>query len=124
LPGVGASLGLDRLLDAMGILGLVSNVSTPAQVLVTIFDEKHLTDYLRIARALRAKGIPTELYPEAKKLGHQLKYASRKGFRVAVIAGDEEFQSGHWQIKDLASASQTSVTETEVASTIASILAG
>ncbi|MGE3315136.1 MAG: histidine--tRNA ligase, partial [Planctomycetaceae bacterium] len=124
LPGVGASLGLDRLLDAMGILGMLSSVSTPAQVLVTIFDEKHLADYLRVANLLRKRGIATELYPEAKKLGHQLKYASRKGFRAAVIAGEEEFQTGQWQVKDLASGTQLSFTESGLAEHLTGILAG
>jgi histidyl-tRNA synthetase len=122
LPGVGASLGLDRLLDAMGDLGMISNVSTPARVLVTIFDESRLPDYMRIARVLRRNGIATELYPDAKKLGHQLKYASRKGFRIAVIAGEEEFAAGKWQVKDLESGSQASVAEASLADHVTGIL--
>ena len=36
---------------------------------------------------LRAAGIGVEVFPDPKKLGQQLKYADRRGFRVALIAG-------------------------------------
>ena len=106
LPGVGASLGLDRMLAALEELGLLKNSATPAAVLVTLFDEKHAADYLQIARQLRMQGIAVEVYPDAKPLGKQLKYADRKGFRLALIAGSDEFAAGSWQIKDLQSGEQ------------------
>jgi histidyl-tRNA synthetase len=102
LPGIGASLGLDRLLAAMEELGLVSPASTPAEVFLAYFDAARLHDYLRLAAELRAAGLRVELYPEAKKLGAQLKYADRRGFRVALIAGESEFAAGQIQVKNLA----------------------
>jgi histidyl-tRNA synthetase len=101
LPGIGASLGLDRLLAAMEELGMIEKISTPAPVLIPFFDKDRLHDYLRLAAALRAAGIGVEVFPDAKKLGQQLKYADRRGFRVALIAGGDEFQSGTCQVKDL-----------------------
>lgn len=101
LPGIGASLGLDRLLAAMEELGMIDRISTPAPIIVPYFVEGRLTDYLRLAQALRKVGFGVEVYPEAKKLGHQLKYADRRGFQVAIIIGEEEFVSGKCQIKDL-----------------------
>jgi histidyl-tRNA synthetase len=102
LPGVGASLGLDRLLAVLETLNLLPKVSTPAPVLVVQFDSGHLADYQQIARALRAGGIGTEVYPEARKVGVQLKYAEGRGFRVVLLAGEDEFKQGVWQVKDLA----------------------
>jgi histidyl-tRNA synthetase len=108
LPGVGASLGLDRLLSALEDLGLVEKVATPAEVFVPFFDRERLHDYLRLAARLRAAGLRVEQYPEPKKLGQQLKYADRRGFRLAVIVGGNEFSAGTCQLKDLAAAqSQT-----------------
>jgi histidyl-tRNA synthetase len=122
LPGIGASLGLDRLLAAMEELGMVEKVSTPAPVFIPYFDPARLHDYLRLAAALRAAGIGVELYPEPKKLGQQLKYADRRGFRVAIIAGSNEFQSGSCQIKDLASGGQQNVPlEADAASLVAAV---
>ena len=56
LPGIGASLGLDRLLAAMEELDLIEKVSTPAPVFLPFFDERRLNDYLRLAAAIRAAG--------------------------------------------------------------------
>ena len=109
LPGIGGSLGLDRLLAAMEELGMLAATHTPAQVFVAYFDADHLGDYFRLATALRTAGLATELYPEPVKLGKQLQYADRKGFRVAVIAGQREFEGGECQIKDLRSGENTTV---------------
>lgn len=102
LPGIGASLGLDRLLAAMEQLGMLPGVSKPCPVIVTYFDRDRRDDYLRLATNLRAAGIGTELYPEPKKLGAQLKYADAQGFQLAVIAGGNEWDEGRCQVKRLA----------------------
>ena len=122
LPGVGASLGLDRLLAAMEELKLLGTEATPAPVLMTQFDENRLGDYLRVARVLRAAGIGTEVFPDAKKLGKQLQYADRKGFRMALIAGSDEFAKGVWQIKSLAEGTTATVPEVELVESVKRIL--
>ncbi len=101
LPGIGASLGLDRLLAAMEKLDMLEPVRTTAPVLVAYFDRQRLHDYLKLAQQVRAAGIGAELYPEPKKLAAQLKYADGRGFRVALIAGTQELDSGTCQVKDL-----------------------
>lgn len=101
LPGIGASLGLDRLLAAMETLGMLDKVATPAPVFVAYFVESRLDDYLRLAAQVRAAGIGAELFPDAKRLGQQLKYADRRGFRVALIAGEDELAAGQCQVKNL-----------------------
>lgn len=116
LPGVGASLGLDRLLAAMEELKLMTDAATPAPVLITQFDETRLGDYLRLGRFLRAAGINCEVYPDAKKLGKQLQYADRKGFRVALIAGSNEFARSEWQIKTLSTGQSVTCLEADLVS--------
>lgn len=101
LPGVGASLGLDRLLAAMETLGMIDKRSTPIRVFLPFFVDNRLNDYLKLAGNLRAQGIGIEFYPEAKKLGQQLKYADRRGFQFAVIVGEDEFANEIGQIKNL-----------------------
>jgi len=122
LPGIGASLGLDRLLAAMEELGMVEKVSTPAPVFIPYFDKTRLHDYLKLAAAVRRAGIGVEVFPDPKRLGQQLKYADRRGFRVALIAGADEFDSGTCQIKDLGRAEQRVVPlEDDAASVIAAV---
>src|SRR4029077_19747925 len=60
LPGIGASLGLDRLLAAMEELGILPKVATPAEVFIPYFVAGRLADYLRLAAAVRASGVGVE----------------------------------------------------------------
>ena len=123
LPGVGASLGLDRLIAAMEQLGMLNGaIATAAPVLVTRFDRDRLGDYQRVARRLREAGIGAEVYPDAKKLGTQLAYGERKGFRVALIAGGDEFAAGTWKVKDLAARTEEVVGDLDVVSAVAALL--
>lgn len=111
LPGVGASLGLDRLLAAMQELNLLDDVSTPAPILVTQLDKEYSSEYLRLARNLRLNGLNVELYPDAKAIKKQFKYANRHGFKIVITAGADEFVNQEWQIKDMQTGSQTAVHE-------------
>jgi histidyl-tRNA synthetase len=63
-----------------------------------------------------------EVFPEPKKLGQQLKYADRRGFRVALVAGENEFAAGTIQVKNLATTeSQTVPLDFEALQVIASL---
>jgi histidyl-tRNA synthetase len=123
LPGVGASLGLDRMLAALEELGRTQKASTPAPVLVTMFDSERISDYLQMGRLLRRHGIGAEVYPEARNLGRQMKYADRRGFRLCLIAGPDEFAAGQWQIRDLRLGTQSSVAAIDVPAHLLSLLA-
>lgn len=122
LPGVGASLGLDRLLAALEELGAVSTAATPASVLVTQFDSRFLGTCLKAARALHAAGVSAEVFPEPRPLGKQLKYASRKGFQAALIAGEDEIQSQTWQLKDLTTGAQKTLPAATLAEEVKAML--
>jgi histidyl-tRNA synthetase len=122
LPGVGASLGLDRLLAAMEELKLLPRISTPAPVLVVQFNPDQLTDYVVMARRLRKEGIGVEIYPDPKKVGQQLQYAERRGFLLALIAGPDEFAQGVWKVKHLAQRVERTAATAEVPALIREIL--
>jgi histidyl-tRNA synthetase len=109
LPGVGASLGIDRLLAGLEELGRLETAETPADIFLAQFDAAHLGDYLRIAAALRAAGLTVDFYPEPKKLGQQLKWAGKKGFQVALVIGSDEFAAGTAQLKQLATQQATTI---------------
>ncbi len=122
LPGVGASLGLDRLLAAMEVMNLLPKTSAAAPVLVLMFAADRLGDYQRVAKMLRTAGVNTEVYPEPKKLDKQFQYAERRGHRVALIAGADEFAKGVWKVKDLTQRTETTVTEGELVSAVRGII--
>ncbi|MFC2177082.1 histidine--tRNA ligase [Actinomycetota bacterium] len=102
LPGVGASLGIDRLLAALEEIGRLATTAAGPSVLMTMFEGSRSADYVGLAAMLRRGGLSVELYPEARKLVHQLKYADRKGHRLVVIIGGNEWDAGTAQVKDMA----------------------
>ena len=110
------------LLAALEELKLLPKVATPAPVLVIQFEPARLGDYQQLARVLRAEGIGVEVYPDPKKIGQQLQYAEKRGFRVALIAGPEEFAQGVWKVKDLASRTETAVGAADVLAALRRIL--
>ncbi len=116
LPGVGASLGLDRLMAAMEKLGLLQGAATAADVFIVQFSADALPSYIALAHRLRQAGLRTELYPEAKSMGRQLKYADRQGFPIALIGGPDELAKGVWQVKDMRDGSSQDVPDDEVVS--------
>lgn len=102
LPGVGASIGLDRLMAALEELGTAGADRRAVEALVFNMDDAGSGAFHRTARALRAAGISCEVYPEARKLGNQFSFAEKKGALAAVLIGESERAAGTVTIKDLA----------------------
>jgi histidyl-tRNA synthetase len=88
------------------------------------FTADQLGEYQRMANALRSQGIGVEVFPDSKKVGQQLQYAERRGFRFALIAGPDEFEKGTWKIKDLAARTEQTVPAGEVAVALHAMLNG
>ncbi|MFM9059179.1 MAG: histidine--tRNA ligase, partial [Planctomycetaceae bacterium] len=109
LPGVGASLGIDRLLAGLEELHGAATVETPADVFLVHFDASRLGDYLRIAAALRTAGVAVEFFPERRKVGQQLKLAAKRGVPAALVIGGDEFAAGTAQFKDMAAQAATTI---------------
>ncbi len=124
LPGVGASLGLDRLLAALEELNLLQKTGTPAPVFIVQFSAERIGEYQKMARSLRAAGIGAEVFPDAKKLGQQFQYAEKRGFKIALIAGPDDFAKGSWNVKDLAKREEKKgVPDAEVLGIVRALLA-
>lgn len=109
IPGVGVSLGVDRLLEGLSELRLVDAIATVASVMVTVFGQAGASYAARVAARIRAAGIPCALFPAYRKLTKQFQYAERAGFRWVVVAGPDEESRGEVAVKDLASGSQESM---------------
>ncbi len=124
LPGIGGSLGVDRLLAAFEELGRIGESSASATVLLTLFAEDRRDDHLAVAGELRRSGVAVEVYPDARKLGVQLRYADRRGHRFAVIIGDTEWEAGTAQLKELASGESHEVPRGDLAATISRLGGG
>ena len=101
LPGVGASIGIDRLISALEAMGKKNDSQALCDTIIFNIDESLLGHYTKIALMLREKGISCDLYPETKKLNKQFGYVEKKHIPVGIICGSEEYESGTITIKDL-----------------------
>jgi len=102
LPGVGMSIGLTRIFSKLLTEGKITTGATcPTQVLVIQLPETPREQAMQTGRALRERGLNVEVYHEPKKIGHQIRYATRKGIRYAWFP-----EPGKHEVKDLASGEQ------------------
>ncbi len=111
LPTTGTSLGIERIIDLMDVLGLYPAHIAPTvvQVLVTVFNGESRAASTRLAADLRRAGIRTELYMEDKGLGKQFNYADKKGIPLVAILGPEESAQGVVKLKRLTDGQEVSV---------------
>jgi histidyl-tRNA synthetase len=85
LPGVGSSIGLDRLLAALEELGQNAEKASSAQALIFCGEEKDFAAYHAAARFLREAGINAEVYPESAKQAKQFAFAEKKDIPLGVF---------------------------------------
>ena len=103
LPGVGASIGIDRLMAAMEELGISGGSTAGPAVLVLFLEESLIGRYHTFAQSLRDAGLAAEVYPEKKKLAVQFAYAEKRGIPLALVCGPDEAAAGTVALKDLRS---------------------
>jgi histidyl-tRNA synthetase len=120
VPACGFSLGLERIIVVMTEREMfpAALVASPADVMVSIWDEESVADSITLAQELRIAGLRVDLYPEADKLGKQFKYASARLIPFVAVIGDDERARGEVSIKDMRSGTQRSVKRENLAATL------
>ena len=108
VPACGFSLGLERILVVMGERGMFPPdlATTPADVMVAVFDPADVRHALRLAGQLRDAGLRAMVYPEPDKIGKQIKYADSRGIPFVAILGGDEIAAGTVTLKHLAAKTQ------------------
>lgn len=102
LPAVGFAMGdvmIRLVLEKYGCLPQFK--SSPADILVTVFEPGLLDHSMQISSVLREAGFKVACFTENIRLPRQLKYADKMGIRFVVIIGPDEFSAGQATIKDL-----------------------
>jgi histidyl-tRNA synthetase len=122
IPACGFSLGLERIIVVMTERGMfpADLERAAADVLVTVWNEESTKDSLAFAAELRrdAPHLRVDVYPEADKLGKQLKYASSRGVPFVVVIGDDERARGEVALKVMKTGEQRTVKREQAAATI------
>jgi histidyl-tRNA synthetase len=108
VPACGFSLGLERILVVMGERGMFPPdlPTTPADVMMSVFDAADAPQALRVAGLLRRAGLRVLVYPDADKIGKQIKYADSLGIPFVAILGSNEIAAGTVTVKNLAAQTQ------------------
>jgi histidyl-tRNA synthetase len=118
IPACGFSLGLERILVVMEERGMFPPEiaeSTPADVMVTIWNEESIGESLKLANELRSNGIRVTLYPEPDKLGKQIKYADSIKVPYVCVLGESELADGKVTLKNMRTGEQQTLERTAVA---------
>lgn len=108
-PAVGTSMGLDRLMEGLSMLGLHQVMHTKTKVYIANLDENLDAERLSMAQKLRQAGMPTEIYYAAVKLGKQLEVIHKLGVNKVIIYGQQEKQKDLVIVRDLESSTQEEV---------------
>lgn len=123
LPGVGFAMGDVVIGIILQEAGLVPEFQpSPAQVLVTAFDEKLLMQSYSLAAELRSAGLNVMVYPEPAKLPKQFKFADRMKMKVALVLGPDEAEKGSVVVKNLTNGEQVQVKREAVLESVKGIL--
>jgi len=120
VPACGFSLGLERIIVVMSEREMFPETlaATPADVMVTIWNEESINDSIALATELRDAGLRVDLYTEADKLGKQFKYASSRGIQFVAVLGEDERKQGLIALKDMTTGEQKTVARDQLAATI------
>jgi len=117
IPACGFSLGLERILvimDERGMFPPEIAESTPADVMVTIWNEETIGESLKLTNELRNAGIRVTLYPEADKLGKQIKYADTIRVPYVCVLGESELAAGKVTLKNMKTGEQETVAKKQL----------
>ena len=120
IPACGFSLGLERILVVMGERSMfpATVAATPADVMMAVFEAKDLPHAMRMATLLRQAGLRVLVYPDADKIGKQIKYADSRQIPYVAILGGDEIQNGTVTVKNLAGKTQQTYPQPDAGATI------
>lgn len=115
LPGVGSSIGLDRLVAALEELGEAGQDASAPDVAVFNLDDRMTAYYHFLAENIRSAGLSCEVQLQSQKLGKQFSWAEKRGIRLAFICGEDEKASGKVSVKNIATRESRNMIDLEEA---------
>lgn len=102
VPGVGSSIGLDRLIAGLQQLNKLESRKSFIDAEIFCLDKDMMTEYHRLAQTLRQRGVRCEVFPDPKKLLAQYTVAEKKGIPFGITLKREDVTENTVTIKNLA----------------------
>ena len=109
IVGVGASIGVSRLLVALMEENKIdlSKYETPIVAAVLPMGNSSVPFAMKVVSAFRDKNIATTVYLDAeKKFKNQVEYADKIGAKFSLIIGEDEVKSKEISVKNMATGQQ------------------
>lgn len=101
VPGVGASIGLDRLIAGLEQLGITEKKGSYLDAEIFCQDADDIASYQKVATELRKLGINVEVFPEPKKMNQQYNVTEAKNIPWGILMNKEEIANGTFTLKNL-----------------------
>jgi len=115
ISAVGFAFGFERVVDVIQELNLLPEINqSKIKVLVANFGSETETNILNLISKLRDQNISSMIYPDADKLGKQIKYADTLGIPYLAIIGTDEAKNNQITLKNLKTTEQKLVTFEEL----------
>jgi histidyl-tRNA synthetase len=107
-PGIGFSIGQDRLILAVQAAGGLKS-ETPLDAYVVWMGDNALPLAARLVRELRAQGLSVEIEYDPMKIKKAMGVANKLRARFAIIIGEGEISTGRYQMKDMTTGQQREI---------------
>ncbi|MCC6448864.1 MAG: histidine--tRNA ligase [Chitinophagaceae bacterium] len=101
VPAVGFGMGDVTIRDFLETRKLLPQYKSPAQLYVCVIDEKTKEFATNFAMSLRDSGINVSVDYSLKKVGDQIKKASKDGVSYIVCIGENETKTNLFKVKNL-----------------------
>ena len=116
-PATGVSIGLDRLVYAL-MQKKDFKIKPKRPVVICVFDENFMGEYIEILNKIRSSNISSEIYPGEGKLKKQMEYANKIDSPAVILYGDNEIKTGQATLKNLETGNERSVKIEDLANEI------
>lgn len=101
LPGVGSSIGLDRLIAGLSELGITNAKGSYLDVEIFNTDENLNVQYQEVASKLRKEGISVEVFPDTVKINKQYSVTDKKQIPWGIMLSSNSETANTITLKNL-----------------------
>lgn len=101
LPGVGSSIGLDRLIAGLSELGITNAKDSYLDVEIFNTDENLNVQYQEVAAKLRKEGISVEVFPDTVKINKQYSVTDKKQIPWGIMLSSNSETANTITLKNL-----------------------
>ncbi len=115
IPAVGIGSGDVGIKNVLETYHLIPEINSTTKIYMCPMSAKQIPYAQELAQKIRIHNISVAVDYSVKKVGDQIKYADKNKIPYVLIIGEEEVKSDTFKIKELATGTETEVTEKTIA---------